>query len=249
MERIADHALLSNGQGSALVSLSGSIDWACLPAFDSPAAFARILGAPGGFWSISPATVAETTREYVEDTMVLRTEFRTPSGVAVLTDFLPLHPDDTFNDIGLHSPSCISRVVEGISGVVEFDVELALRPEFGLTTPLVRETEPGVWRTRGGPLNATLTTDAEMRSENGVLYADLEVRAGEHACFAMYVSDPWHDAPKMLGADDVLEHREITVHGWQTWAQKLIGYEGEYRGMLRRSAVVLRSLNYSPTGA
>src|SRR6266498_5037272 len=143
MQRIADYALLSNCQGSALVSRDGSIDWACLPAFDSPALFARILGEPGGFWDLGPVDPHETRREYVEDTMVLRTEVRTATGTVAVTDFMPLGSDDRHNDIGRHSPAALGRVVEGIEGSVELETEIAVRPEFGLTTPLVSQTEPG----------------------------------------------------------------------------------------------------------
>jgi GH15 family glucan-1,4-alpha-glucosidase len=249
MERIADYALLSNCQGSALVSRNGSIDWACLPAFDAPALFARILGEPGGAWSIRTVAPAECRREYVEDTMVLRTEMRTATGVVVLTDFMPLHADDRHNDIGRHSPSAIARVVDGVEGTVEVEVEIAVRPEYGLTTPLVSETEPGLWHTRGGPIRATIATDVDLRGEQGVLRARFTLQAGEHRCFAMQVTDPWRDQPPMPSAARVLAAREDTIDGWRSWAQKLVGYEGEHRALLRRSAVVLRALNYAPTGA
>src|SRR4051794_25238245 len=109
---IGDYALLGNCQGSALVSRGGSIDWACLPSFDSPACFARILGEPGGFWAIGPSRAGAEAdgaqdadaveRHYVEDTMVLVTRYERAGGAATLTDFMPLHPDDRHNDIGLH---------------------------------------------------------------------------------------------------------------------------------------------------
>ena len=247
MERIADYALLSNCQGSALVSRNGSIDWACLPAFDSPALFARILGEPGGFWSITPTQSVQSTRAYVDDTMVLRTELRTSTGVVALTDFLPLHHDDRYNDIGLHSRAAIHRIVQGVEGDVELDIELAVRPEYGLTTPLLHETEPGVWATRGGPLTATINSDVSLEPMGGVLRGRATVRAGDRYAFALCVTDPWHDPPPM--AIDVFQSRDDTIAGWQSWAEKLTGYEGEYRGLLRRSAVVLRALNYAPTGA
>ncbi|MFI5053307.1 MAG: glycoside hydrolase family 15 protein [Acidimicrobiia bacterium] len=244
---IADYALLSNCQGSALVSRSGSIDWACLPAFDSPAVFARILGEPGGSWSITPIAPFDSNREYVEDTMVLRTEMRTARGAVVLIDFMPLHPDDMYNDIGIHSPAALHRIIEGIDGEVELDLEVAVRPEYGLTTPLVRETEPGVWRTRGGPLTATIFTDASLRAEDGVLRGRITVSAGERVGLAMCVSDPWRDP--LPTAADVFAAHDATVAGWQSWAKKLTGYEGAHRHVLRRSALVLRALNYAPTGA
>lgn len=247
MESIADYALLSNCQGSALVGKSGSVDWACIPRFDSPALFARILGEPGGYWSITPTEPADVSREYLEDTMVLCTTMRTSHGVVRLTDFMPLHPDDRYNDIGLRSPAALYRIAEGIEGAVELAVELAVRPEYGLTTPLIRETEPGTWTTRGGPTAVTIVTDVAMDAHEGVLRARLDLSAGERVRFALAVSDSWDDTRAPLL--DVLEARDRTIAGWQTWAQKLIGYEGEYRHALRRSAVVLRALNYAPTGA
>jgi alpha,alpha-trehalase len=249
MPRIADYALLSNCQGSALVSRDGSIDWACLPSFDSAACFARILGEPGGSWRLSTVEPSESRREYVEDTMVLRTELRTAHGRVVLNDFMPLHADDMHNDIGRHSPAAIGRVVEGLEGTVELDVEIAVRPEYGLTTPLVNADADGLWHTRGGPIRATIATDVELEPEGGVLRARFVVPAGEHRCFALNVTDPWRDVPPMPSSAGVLRARDDTIAGWQSWATKLVGYEGDHRDLLRRSAVVLRALNYAPTGA
>jgi GH15 family glucan-1,4-alpha-glucosidase len=246
---IADYALLGNCQGSALVSRAGSIDWTCLPSFDSPALFARILGDPGGFWSIRPGDPAEATREYIEDTMVLETRFRTASGVAVLTDFMPLHRDDRFNDIGLHSPAGLIRIVECTEGSVELDVQIAIRPEFGLTTPLVRPTSPGTWRTRGGPIAAAVSTDAQMELDGAVLCARLALERRERSVFALHTDDPWGPPPPAHTPEEILAARDSTIAGWQSWAEKLVGYEGPHRSLLRRSAVVLRALNYAPTGA
>ncbi len=247
MNRIADYALLSNCQGSALVGRDGSLDWACLPAFDTAPVFARILGEPGGHWSIRPVLPSESTRRYLEDTMVLRTEMRTPTGVVALTDFMPLDPRDRHNDIGMHSPAALSRIVEGLDGEVELDVEIAVRPEFGLTTPLVREIEPGVWRTRGGELRATISTTAPLEAMHGVLRARITVAAGDRVGFALCVEDPWGDPA--VARHDVFSARDDTIAGWRSWAEKLIGYEGGFREELRRSAIVLRALNYAPTGA
>ncbi len=246
---IADYALLGNCQGSALVSRAGSIDWACMPCFDSPAFFARILGEPGGFWSIRPRGAAEASRDYVEDTMVLQTRFRTATGTAVLTDFMPLHPDDRHNDIGLHSPSGLSRIVECTEGRVDLDVEIAIRPEYGLTTPMTLRTGPGTLRTRGGPIAFTVSTDAELRSDGALMRAHCGLEAGEDATFALMTGDPWEAPPAVLDADAVMESRETTISGWRSWAEKLVGYGGSHRALLRRSAVVLRALNYAPTGA
>jgi GH15 family glucan-1,4-alpha-glucosidase len=246
---IADYALLGNCQGSALVSRSGSIDWACVPALDSAAFFARILGEPGGYWSIRPHETAEVTREYVEDTMVLRTVSRTDGGEVVLTDFMPLHPDDRHNDIGLHSPAAISRIVECTEGRVALDVEIAVRPEYGLTTPLMLRTDDGCWRTRGGPVTVALSTDVPLVVEGAVLRANLVLEAGQHAEFALQTGDPWAELLAPTGSAAIVESLATTISGWRSWAEKLVGYEGAYRMALRRSAIVLRALNYAPTGA
>ena len=247
--RIADYALLSNCQGSALVSLGGSLDWACLPRFDAPAVFARILGEPGGAWSISPREPFEGVRSYVDDTMVLQTRFRTETGRARLTDFMPLDPDDRHNDIGLHSPAGLCRILDEIEGRIGFDVEIAIRPEFGLTTPLVLDDGPGMWRTRGGPLAVALSTSAELTLEGAVLVGRLDPAPGDVVTFALETHDPWADQPPSRSLGDVTASRDVTIGGWQSWAEKLVGYDGEDRSLLRRSAVVLRALNYAPTGA
>ena len=246
---IADYALLGNCQGSALVSRAGSIDWTCLPSFDSPALLARILGEPGGFWSIRPHDPAEATREYIDDTMVLETRFRTASGVAVLTDFMPLHRDDLHNDIGLHSPAGLIRIVECTEGNIELDVEIAIRPEFGLTTPLVTATSPGTWRTRGGPIAVAVSTDARMEIDGAVLGARVALARGERTVFGLHTDDPWGPPPPDHKPEELLAARDSTIAGWQSWAEKLVGYEGPHRSLLRRSAVVLRALNFAPTGA
>jgi alpha,alpha-trehalase len=246
---IADYALLGNCQGSALVSRAGSIDWTCLPSFDSPALFARILGEPGGYWSITPVAAAESTRAYVEDTMVLETRFRTASGAATLTDFLPLHPDDMYNDIGLHSPAGIIRIVDCTEGSIELDVEIVIRPEFGLTTPLVRPTGPGTWQTRGGPIAVAVSTDAALTQDGAVLRTRLALRSGERNVFGMHTDSPWGPPPPVHTPDEIVDRLDATVAGWRSWAKKLVGYEGPYRMQVRRSAIVLRALNYAPTGA
>jgi alpha,alpha-trehalase len=246
---IADYGLLSNCCGSALVSRDGSIDWACLPSFDSPALFARILGEPGGSWAITPVGSAASRREYIDDTMVLRTEFRTPTGRAAVTDFMSLHPDDRVNDIGLRAPSVLARVVDGIEGSVEFDTTIAIRPEYGLTTPLVRVAEPGVWRTRGGPVSVAVSTDAPLVLDGAVLRARLTMEAGASVAFALETADPWGPQPAGRTREDIAGSLDSTIEGWRSWAAKLHGYGGEFRSALRRSAVVLRALTFAPTGA
>lgn len=240
------------------MSRTGSIDWACLPSFDSPAFFARILGEPGGYWSICPTSAAGVERHYAEDTMVVVTRFDTGLGSVTLTDFMPLHPDDRHNDIGKHSRPALYRIVEGVDDgeghdstdrLVELEVEIAIRPEFGLTTPLLIPAGAGTWRTRGGPLAFVVSSDAPLEVDGAVLRCRLSVGAGQRFVFALEAADPWSVLLQPLSVSEIVEAREVTISGWRSWAEKLHGYEGEYRGSLRRSALVLRALNYAPTGA
>jgi GH15 family glucan-1,4-alpha-glucosidase len=145
---IGDYALLSDSHGSALVSRGGSIDWACLPRFDRPSVFARILGRDAGHWRISPTGTTEVKRAYLDETMVLQTLFRTPSGTAALIDAMPFGPSEREHRIGRHSPHAIVRVVKGLEGEAELELEFRPRPEYGLTTPMLL-AHPGGLRTPG----------------------------------------------------------------------------------------------------
>ena len=247
--RIGDYGLLSNRRSSALVSRGGSVDWACIPSFDSPAMFARILGEPGGYFSIRPAAAFESRRAYIEDTMVLCTDLRTSTGVVRLTDFLALDTDDRGNDIGQSAPARLCRLVEGIDGHVDLDVEVAVRPEFGLTTPLVYPVAANAWRTRGGPITATVVSDAPIEVQGAVLVGRVSLMVGRRYAFIVDVGDPWEADPEVPEPGAVDAALEATIRGWRSWADKLHGYDGEHRSLLRRSALVLRSLTYAPTGA
>jgi hypothetical protein len=123
---IGDHALLSDSQGAALVSRGGSIDWACMPRFDSPSTFARLLDPDGGHRRLAPDEPFDVERSYVADTMVLRTEFRTSSGAVAVTEALPFLPLERGHGIG-RAPHAIVRLVEGLDGDVTLVSEVAPR--------------------------------------------------------------------------------------------------------------------------
>src|SRR4051812_11104284 len=138
---IGDYALLSDCHSAALVNRAGSIDWLCLPRYDSPALFARILDPDAGHWSITPAGSYRTERRYLPGTLVLETTFVTATGRARLTDALAFAPGQRGHELGLDSPHEVLRLLEGIEGSVDFSMELAPRPEYGLSRPLFRPTE------------------------------------------------------------------------------------------------------------
>jgi alpha,alpha-trehalase len=246
--RIGDYALLSDSQGSALVSRGGSIDWACLPRFDGPSVFARILGPDAGHWRISPTEEAEIERTYLDGTMVLRTVFTTPSGAVAVTDAMPFGRNTVGHSIGRDSPHAIIRVVEGQAGEVELELEFAPRPEYGLTTPMLA-AHPGGIRTRGGPRAYVLASGVPLEAEEGLAHARFVVGTGERVAFALRASSPWDEVKAAWPAEEILRRLEGTIGAWRSWSAMHEGYVGPYREMVRHSGRVLQALTYSPTGA
>jgi GH15 family glucan-1,4-alpha-glucosidase len=248
VDSISDYALISDSQGSALVSRAGSIDWACLPRFDSPAIFSRLLGDDAGHWSIAPVGPAQVERAYLPDTMVLRTLFRTTSGTVAVTDAMAFGADQRGHDVGKRSPHVIVRRLEGLDG--EADVEIAFfpRPEYGLTTPVLVADEHGV-RSRGGPVTCVLSTEIPLEMRDSGAIGRLRVRAGESQYLALRVASPWASDVAPLSADDIRLMLEGTVEGWRSWSALHQTYEGSYEDLVRHSGRVLQALTYAPSGA
>jgi GH15 family glucan-1,4-alpha-glucosidase len=134
-QKINDYALLSDCHSAALVDKTGAVKWWCVPRFDAPSVFGRLLGANAGHWSITPRESFHYERRYVGDSLVLRTEFTTTQGRVALVDALALEPGARGHDIGLRSPHALVRRVEGLSGDVRLRMELCPRPEYGLYLP------------------------------------------------------------------------------------------------------------------
>lgn len=245
---LAEYGLISDCQGAALVSRDASIDWGCLPRFDSPAIFARLLGTHGGQWNIRPAAPYQTSRAYLPNTMVLRTEFQAPGGVVSLTDAMAFGPEEQGHRIGRHSPHLIVRRLEGHSGVVEVDVEYAPRAGYGLTAPLLIE-EPGGVRSRGGPYSYLLSADIPLRVGESAATTTLRVATGDVVHFAMAVVSPWVDPPPYLSGREIGQLLDATIRGWQSWSALHQTYDGPYGDLVRHSGRVLQALTYAPTGA
>ncbi|MGH9002959.1 MAG: glycoside hydrolase family 15 protein [Acidimicrobiia bacterium] len=241
------YALLSDSHGSALVGREGSIDWACLPRFDGPSVFARILGPDAGHWRISPAGITEVERAYLDGTMVLQTVFRTPSGSAALIDAMPFGHSEREHRIGCDAPHAIVRVVKGLEGEVELELEFQPRPEYGLTTPMLLP-HPGGLRTRGGPRAYVLSSGIPLEAEDGVARGRFVVRPGVKVAFAMRACSPWEPLEATWTAEEILRRLEETIAAWRWWSRVHEGYRGPYRDMVRHSGRVLQALTYAPTG-
>lgn len=235
--RIEDYALLGDTQTAALVSRDGSIDWLCLPRFDSDAVFAALLGGPEhGRWRIGPPAdaVRAIRRRYRGDTLVLETDFETAEGSIRLVDAMP--PREVVPDL--------VRVVEGVSGRVPVELELAARPGYGRTRPWGRRHGERTVSVGAGPDALLLDGDVPLRLDGGDVRASFTLEAGQRASFVI----AWHEAhvppPRPAARDAAVED---TAAWWRAWSERC-AVRGPLRDQVVRSLVTLKALTYSPTG-
>ena len=243
---IADYGFLSDCRSAALVDRDGSIDWWCVPRFDSPSVFGRLLDADAGHWTIRPVGDFESERSYVGDSLVLRTVFRTSTGDAALTDAAALEPGSRGHDIGHDSPHVLLRRIEGLTGTTRFEIVFAPRMEYGRTTPHVWASE-GRIIARGGPTQLTLTGPGAFDIADGSARALITIRAGDIADFSVAFAPTY--APQREAARSGEATLEDTRAGWQSWSDLHDGYTGRYASQVKLSSVVLQGLTYQPSGA
>ena len=245
---IADFGLLADCHSAALVSKGGSIDWLCLPRYDSPAVFCRLLDHDAGHWSIRPASQFKATRRYLPGTLIIETTFTTEDGVVRLTDAMLFAAGQRGHDLGIDAPHELVRLLEGVSGAVEIVMELAPRPEYGLVRPLFRATETG-GRTFGGPTPLAVSAGVDVAIERSTMRTTFELGAGDDVGFALRHAAVDEREPEPVQADQVRERLDDTAEGWRSWEAEHDIYEGPNRDLIRHSARVLKGLSYRPTGA
>ena len=234
-QRIEDYALIGDTQTAALVGRDGSIDWWCVPRFDSGAVFASLLGTPdNGRWQIAPAGgVQRVDRLYRDDTLVLETTFYTDDGTVRITDCMPIRGKTVD----------IVRMVEGLSGRVPIHMELVVRFDYGSIVPWVIRTDDGL-RAVAGPDAILLRTPVHTHGAGRTTVADFVVEAGESVPFVLAYHASHHPLPRPVDA-----HRAIqdTTRWWHRWAAQCT-YQGEWRDAVMRSLITLKALTYAPTG-
>jgi GH15 family glucan-1,4-alpha-glucosidase len=234
---IEHYALLGDCQSAALVSLDGSIDWLCLPRFDSDACFAALLGnGDNGFWKIAPTSpVRSVRRAYRPGTLTLETEITTDEGTILLIDFMA---------VGEPSADLV-RFVIGKRGEVPVRMELVLRPGYGNNVPWVQRMTDGL-QAISGPDRFRLTTTAAalLQGKDLRTLADFHVRAGDRASFVLDWT-PSHVAPPApVDPDEALERCDKF---WSEWSSRA-KVDGPYGEIVKRSLITLKALTYEPTG-
>ncbi|MET9778920.1 glycoside hydrolase family 15 protein [Streptomyces sp. NPDC006367] len=239
--RIEDYALIGDMQTAALVCRDGSVDWLCLPRFDSAAVFAGLLGTDEhGSWRIAPTVAAGVPapyadrRRYVGDSLIVESEWDTKTGTVRVLDLMP--PRDG------HGPQLI-RIVEGVTGTVEMASVLSPRFGYGRTVPWIYD-EDGRTVTVSGPDALWLDTSVPGTEKDGTVHHTFTVTAGAWVAFAL----SWHPShaapPEVPDAEAVLAQ---TTAFWDAWVAQL-RYDGPYREPVVRALITLKALTHGPTG-
>lgn len=249
---ISDYALIGDCHSAALVSRSGSIDWCCIPRFDSGSCFGRLLDwEHGGHFIIQPAEGEyDVFRHYQDHTLVLITTFRTESGEARLYDCFAMHSG------GKTAPRReMLRIVEGVRGSVQFSMQLAPRFDYGLTLPwLRREQDYRLYSAIGGENALVIYSDVDLTRSSGghTLNADFTVRAGERVRTSLTytTAETWDRVElEMPMAADLDTHLGETLAWWHEWADHIHRQHGPDGPGILRSAIILKALTNAATGA
>jgi GH15 family glucan-1,4-alpha-glucosidase len=233
--RIEDYAMVGDLQTAALVGADGSVDWLCFPRFDSPACFAALLGEQAnGRWRIAPTSGGRCTqRRYVENALVLETEWETPNGTVRVVDCMPprgMAPD-------------LVRVIEGVEGRVEVTSELGIRFDYGHVQPWIIVEDREVLAV-AGPDALWLRASAPHEETEGRIVSRFSVSEGERVPFVLTWTPSYDERPLAI---DGLQAVDDTKRFWSDWASDIV-YEGRWQEAVHRSLVTLKGLTYEPSG-
>ncbi len=232
--KLEDYGFIGDLETGALIGKNGSIDWLCMPRFDSGALFAALLGDErNGRWQIAPANPEyRSMQRYRRDTLVLETEFETSDGVVRVIDFMPPTGEPE-----------VMRIVRGVEGRVWMRMDLTVRFDYGSIVPWVRKIGGGV-SIVAGPDALCLTCDSDVRIEGSSVVQDFEIGAGDSKDFILV----WHlshvDPPSASTAAETLV---MTENYWRGWCRPCC-YEGKWEELVNRSLITLKALTYGPTG-
>ncbi|GAM17429.1 hypothetical protein SAMD00019534_006040, partial [Acytostelium subglobosum LB1] len=243
---IESHGIIGNMLTTALVSIQGEINFMCYPHFDSPAIFCKLLDAnKGGFWNIKPICKEfKTKQSYWPDTNVLQTRFLMKSAVCTIVDYMPV--------IQGKGMRWLVRKVKVIRGDVDFEMKCWPTFDFGRKTHTVKKTTHGYLLASEGIELELLSYFPLFPKENGEIDCKFSLKENESATFVL--KDPEQDVDLFMFKDHNGSCRReeylfmSTIDYWQKWLERCT-YKGRWREIVERSALVLKLLTFSPTGA
>jgi len=254
---IGDYGFLSDCHTGALVASDGTVEWMCLPRFDSPSIFAAVLDRGAGAYRFGPKDLrAPVARRYLPGTNVLETSWMTPTGWLIVRDALALAPSEEGDGVDQHARELgphdadhlLVRTVECVHGTVE--VEVVCEPAFGYATQEMRwdlvDRDALIADASGGGEALRLLGDIPLTIDGPVAHGLRTLQAGEH-CFSCL---SWRE--ELSGptdAADAVQRIDRTVHLWRRWLERGSFPDHPWRWCLQRSAIALKGLTYEPTGA
>ena len=240
---IAEYGVIGDLHTVALVGTSGSIDWFCVPHFDSPSVFGALLDAEkGGRFRISPAAEDHGVKQlYFPDTNILITRFLTPDGVGEVQDFMTVAGSDD----AAH-PHQLVRRVHCVRGEMGFEIEVAPRFNYGRDEHRLRVQDEGVVFLSPST-SLALSAPVSFDLHGGDAHATVSLRAGESATFLLRRCGR-DEPPRRMSEDEALAAISATGEFWRRWLSRS-RYRGRWREMVQRSALTLKLLTFEPTGA
>jgi GH15 family glucan-1,4-alpha-glucosidase len=248
---IADYALIGDCHSVALVSRDGEIDWCCFHRFDSRPVFARLVDwSRGGYFRIAPVEPYRALRRYLPGTNILETRFETSTGVLVLTDCFPIREAPTVDDADpVHPYHQLVRIGRCERGEVSVHLEFAPRFDYGLTVPALKLIGGGLVTVIGGADALLLQSDLPMRQTDiNACEGKRALRTGDVTRAVLTYALPHELRPRAITAEELDGRLASTRDFWTSWSNRCT-YEGPYRDQVVRSALVLKALTNSPTGA
>ena len=244
--QIEHHAVIGDLHTAALVALDGTIDWLCLPRFDSPSLFASLLDDKrGGYFRIAATSPDARRRQmYLPDSNVLMTRFLTPDGVGEVVDLMPVHANPAAKKTEDHR---IIRIVRGVRGTLPFLLECFPAFNYAREIPPIEVTSSGV-RFAGKSLSVDLVTPLKLeRQDGGGVRCEFVLKEGDEIPVVLCQTDGPPPPLESLAARCDAEFRR-TLRFWQSWISRS-QYQGRWREMVKRSCMALKLMTFAPTGA
>ncbi len=241
---IENYGMIGDVHAVALIGKNGSIDWLCLPNFDSPSVFAAILDdKKGGRFQIAPATEGVTYKQfYWPETNVLVTRFLSAAGVGEIIDFMPVDDSGTW-----HGEHQLIRHVSVVRGSMSFRLECHPAFNYARDTHETKTFEEGVVF-HSASLSLALASHTRLVKSDGGVHAEFTLHDGEAASFLLQTISPEKDCGRALKEREAVTIFENTVRYWRRWLAKCT-YRGRWREMVCRSALALKLLTFKPSGA
>ena len=235
MTRIEGYALIGDCETAALVGLDGSIDWLCLPRFDSDSCFAKLLGSEdNGYWQLAPIKPRGAERRYRRGTLILETTFAAEGGRVLITDFMSAKS----------THSRIVRIVEGLEGRVEMKSEIAVRFEYGISVPWVSRLDDGAVSLVAGASMLVLRTDVPVKGKEMRTVGEFAISRGERKSFLLTHQISYEPEPPAADPAHLMEDTEQFWLGWSGRCKTA----GPYSEHVLRSLITLKALTFERSG-